>query len=143
MLDQDHDGRISPQELGVSRHQGRLSGSAFDVLLGADADGNSALDIPEFTFTLLQAVLGNQSLGGSLDVPGEALVDAAWLLADADGDGRVGREELAELGRELNLTYAGLGPMLAPAGASGALENSAQFQSSVAKACAVAGTSTL
>jgi Ca2+-binding EF-hand superfamily protein len=103
LMDQDHDGGLSADEL--QRAGPTAAASAADLVSGLDLDADGKLDQNELTATrLLDETYLGQTLqklqpSDSGDTPSLSL--AKWLLpqADADQSGALSPEEYAALGR--------------------------------------------
>lgn len=86
VLDADHDGRISRDDLKAFYSSFAASALRDDdissMISAADADRNGFVDFDEF-----QRVLGSRSAAGSV-------MEEAFRVMDQDGDGKVGFEDL-------------------------------------------------
>jgi len=110
IADVDGDGGVSLQDLELCKLRALVSAKVLKLFHSGTHDGDGALTHSEVIDTLTKAGLNAAGVPGVFSASNVevAVKEAAWIVADRDGDGRLSRPELARFARRQQLSVHAL-----------------------------------
>mmetsp|Transcript_47632 Transcript_47632/g.101907 ORF Transcript_47632/g.101907 Transcript_47632/m.101907 type:complete len:664 (+) Transcript_47632:59-2050(+) len=134
VADVDEDDEVDENDLSAVLHHGLLPARALRMAFALDAEKDGRLDRVEFQSALVKVgTAGFSPSRGALRVVSTAIVEVAWVLADDDGDGRVGIKELSSLA-QVGLTAQEMSLLLTADDDSDAVLGHGEFAEAMSRA---------